>query len=559
MTTIIFTTDRPQVYLVEEIFDPTHNPSGNVIPRPGSLVLDRNQGLLQRVVSLDDKFTVMYGPVYTSLLAPDPNVTQPQDKNIVSIVDYGNSRFYLFYDKAEHPTKLNVDKKVIVLGDDAKSFSIVKFNAQLQQYLPISLYYDTDGIYRGTEIPLIEIDTVNDKIKVPTNCHTTEDINDDEVYYMFIHDYAGTQCGSVKLYAKRGVLNNSAGDELIIEQFVISGTQMDPNGFYLYPDQDPDSLMINAKIVYNNGQDRIIPIDNAICHIYGLEGFTAAYPGQEVDLLVRYFLAPTQQAAGDSLIVSGSTRSLVKRSKLIVKDPGTNEYNIKILVIPKYLPTVYKYTLMFYLYVVGDNTVRNITALVDVSPSFDGRLMGVDQQVLLSFRIRSVFPDAASDYMYQQPAVVKLAPYSYYEKYITRDTMGDTYGIYGADSPITPRPILYYDINLEKYFIPTSKFGTIDRLLESFYYKARPLYDNSSMPTPPKPTHFTVRDSVSGVLLLSAPIDLAGYEQAFGLVSNLSNSQLLGTNCIVEFLEYHQGQYHVLYGSPVDVIAGTFV
>jgi len=151
--------------------------------------------------------------------------------------------------------------------------------------------------------------------------------------------------------------------------------------------------------------------------------------------------------------------------------------------------------------------------------------------------------------------IIKLAPFSFYEKYVIRDTVGDSYGIYGVDSPILPRPVLNFDEVTNKYFIPTSKFSTEDMMLEAFYYKTRPLYNSGWLSSPPKPSHFTIRNAVNGTILLSAPVPVDGYQQKFAITDTVNPNQLLGTNCIVEFLLYERNQYTVLYGAPVDVIS----
>lgn len=550
----IFTTDVPSFYLLEQIYDSRTNPTGTIVPRPNSLVLDpANNGLLRRVASVDPTtMNSTYASVFTSLLAPPINDLDPSDSSVVSIIDYGNSRFYLFYDKAENPTKLTIDKKVIILGDDAKMFEIAKYDTTLQQYVPISLYYDTDGTYRGTKIPLAEIGTANDA-KVPTNCHTKEDLVEGQVYHLIVYDYAGTQCGALSLFAKKALINNAYEDELIIEDLVIEATQKDANGLYLFPDQDPGSLVITPRLVYNNGTSRVVGIDNELCHMYGLEDFTAAYPGQSVEVLIKYFLASTQQATGPCLESSGNTRYLIKETTLTVKDPGTNEYSLKILTVPIYIASISKWTLMFYLYVVGDSMVRNITSLVTVTGGFDGRLMGVDQSLMLTFKIRDVFPAAVSDYIYQQPLVIRVAPYSYYERYVMRDTLGDAYGIYGVDAPAVPRPVIYYNSTSQQHCIPTSKFLNKAMMLEAFYYKGRPLFDSSLISAPSTPSHFTLRNAANGTLLLAAPIAVENYEQTFSLVGVTNQNDLVGSSCIVEFLVYENGQYTVLWGEPVDV------
>ena len=555
---ILFTTEKPSFYLLNEIYDSVKNPTGTIIPRPNSLVLDPiNNGLLRRVTSVDpNTLNSSYGPVYTSLLTPPPEDLE-EDNEGISIIDYGNSRFYLFYDKAESPTKLNIDKKVIILGDDAAAFEIARYDAATQKYHPISLYFDTNGVYTGTKIPLNTITTASNA-KIPTNCHTSHNIQDDDVYHMFIYDYAGTQCGSIKLYAKQAIINNAYEDELLIYDFIAEATQMDDNGFYLFPDQDPASLVITPRVVLSNGTTRAIGIDNAICHLYGFEGFTAAYPGQTVELIIKYFLHPNQQAVTKKLITSGNSRFLVNQVTVTVKDPGTNEYSVKIVVVPVYLASVSKYTLVFFMYTLGDNNVRNITPLVNVS-AFDGRLMGIDQSITMTLRIRDVFPEAETDFIYQQPVILKLAPYDYYDCYVIRDSVGDTYGVYGVDSPILARPVLYYDSSIEKYFIPTSKFSNKNTFLEAFYYKSRPLYDSQWLNSPVNPTHFTIRNAINGMLMISAPISIESYGQNFSLINVENQNQLLGSNCLVEFLRYENNQYTVLFGAPVDVHSGTFI
>lgn len=561
---ILFTTDRPDFYLLEQIYDSATNPTGTVIPRPGSLVIDPgNDGLLQRVVSVNTTtHNSTYGPVLTSLARPIVEQPNPFDDNIVSIIDYGNSLFYLFYDTSETPTKLNIDKKVIVFGNDADMFEIVRYDTSLQQYVPISLYYDTDGNYGGTKVPLVVVEKegilLND-VKVPTNCHTNHNITDNDVFHCNIYDYAGTLCGSFKLFAKRAVVNNNLDDNLIITNFLLESTQEDSNGdFYLYPDQDPLSLVINPTVIFNDGDRKIIEIDNETCFLTGFEGFTASYPGQEVNIVVKYYLESIQQAMADSLVLTGQSRMLVREKKVRVVDPRTNEYVLKILVVPKYNKTTGKWNLLFYLYTLFSNTVIDVTAYVTLSPAFDKTAFGVDQTLLMSLKVKDIYPDMVGSYTFQQPVVIRIAPYSYYERYIIRDTVGDTYGTYGVEAATLSRPVLYYDSTLGQYFIPTSKFKTKANVLEAFYYKMRPLYDNGLLVDPVIPSHFTIRDSSNGSILMSTPVALADWEQAF-TISNLSTSNaLVDNNCIVEFLKYEEQQYTVLFGAPVDVYEGVF-
>ncbi len=558
MPVYLFSSDRPDFYLRSQLFHPVDNPAGQIIPRPHSLVLDLDTGLgnpptLWEVLTVvEDTGVYTLGPVGTTLLAPTTQLPNDGDESPCSLIDYGNCRFYLYYDESESPTKLNVDKKVIILGNDAKDYELMKYDVESDNYLPISLNYDTNGIFRGNRVPLESI-VGSPNTKVATNCHTSIEMEDEDVYYMFIYDYSGSQCGSIKLYAKRAVVNNVLDDTEIIEDFQLEGTQKNALGFYIFPDQDPDSLVIDPQVTYNNGKVTSIPIDGSVCHLYGFEGFTAAYPGQQVDILVKYFLSPMQQAAGDFLDVVNDARFLFKQEKVIVMATDETEFKIKILTVPRYVPALGAWTLMFYLYEIGSDTVRNITHLVSTDIPFNGVDMNANQAMILSFRLREVFPAANQDIQYQQPLVIRLAPFSFYERYTTRDSIGDEWGVFGVDAPTVPRPVIYFDPTAEQYYIPTSKFMNVDIFLTAAYYKARPLFDTSWQVEPIEPTHFTIRDASTGMLVLASPIEMVNYAQAWSVLGPLSNV-LVGTNCIIEFLaELQSGAMATLYGAPIDV------
>lgn len=552
---IAFTHETPGFYQLWEIYDSiTNSSSGKIIPRVGSGVLDPSNGALFYVVAVSPvTYNSELGPVLTTLVAPDAPPTDNPD--LTSVIDYGNSRFYLFYDTSERPTRLKIDKKVIVLGDDSQTYEVMKYSAENDSYVPISLYFDTDGDYRGTRIPLEEITgTVN--ARIPTDSHTSIELVDEEVFYMFVYDYAGVQCGSVKLYAKKALISNISDGLEIIEGFDIEGTQRNALGLYIYQDQDPDSLVIRAKLTYNTGKVRNLAIDNELVHLYGLAGFTPSYPGQEVSILVKYFLGDYQQAAGDFVDSVSGVRFLYKRERLIVRAQDGSEYKMKILTVPRYNQATGTYFLMFFLYRIQDGSVREITHLVQISPGFDGTDMSSAQEVHLTFRIRDVFPDSPVDQEYQQNVIVRLAPYSFYERYILQDDKANSYAIYGVDSPVLARPVLYYDSAVSQYLLPTSKFPNVRQLLEAFYYKNAPLYDSQWLVEPVVPTHFTLRDPATGGVIVGSPILIENYALPFSAVGSVSGS-LVGTNVIVEFLKQNGAQFDVLWGSPVDVIAIT--
>jgi hypothetical protein len=550
---ILFTDENPDFYVLSQIYDPDTNPGGMIIPRPNSIVLDPDEdNLLQKVVAVDEATKkVSYEPVKTSLLMPDVDSTTEEDG--ASIVYYGNSRFYLFYDTREVPTKLTIDKKLIILGNDAETYSVMKKDSN-GDMVPISLYYDENNVYQGQFIPLIEVPGQTN-VKSCPSCHTSMLIGDDEVYYIHVFDYAGTLTSVIKVYGRKALVNNTLGDNEIIEGFDVDATQESGDDFYLYPEQDVDSLMMVAKLVYNTGREISAPIDGNICYQYGLENFIPSYPGQTAKVLTKYFLGEFQQAFGNFIGSSNGVRFLLNTKTIRVLTPDDTDYLFKISVIPYYVSSQSKYMLMFMLYEIG-STPKIVTSNITLANDFDGISMGVDQLLEMSFDLKDIHPSLENPRIVHQNMLIKIAPYNMYERYILRDP-GDNENVFGTDSPITPRPVIYYDSNIQKYFIPTSRFNNKNLVLEAFYYRAKPLFDTNLSAVPVEPTHFTIRDVLTGNELLTSPISLDDYTQSWA-ISGLPPESLTNRNCIVEFLKESGGAFDYLYGTPVDVYPGTF-
>jgi hypothetical protein len=90
---------------------------------------------------------------------------------------------------------------------------------------------------------------------------------------------------------------------------------------------------------------------------------------------------------------------------------------------------------------------------------------------------------------------------------------------------------------------------------------ASPPYDPTIAEIPQVPTHFLLRDIVTGNMLITAPLPVASFQSAFNLLEgNSSDSAYIGATVIVEFLNViTPSNRRVLFGVPVDVAAGGYV
>lgn len=154
---------------------------------------------------------------------------------------------------------------------------------------------------------------------------------------------------------------------------------------------------------------------------------------------------------------------------------------------------------------------------------------------------------------YTQGTTIKLLPPTSYVRYILSDSTSSPF-TYGNDSTSDRRPVLLFDSNKGKYFIPSSVFTNEAAVLQSFFYDANPPYDSRTESNVPVPTHFGVRDPYTGVLLSLNP--LSTYTSGF----TLSNSKdYTNQTVIVEFHLQNADSDLIIYGVPVDVHSGALV
>ena len=571
---ILFTEEKPNVYLKSQIFDPDTNPNGQIIPRVGSLVIDTpNGGTIYWVESVDDttfKSTLIIAK--TALLAPSDK--QPED-NESFIIDYGNTIFNLFFDPSTHPKHLSIDKKLIIVSNDAYYYKLYKFNDNSNSYEVISSYYDNNtNQYIGESIPLIS--TAVNNVKGFPDCYTMSHLENGDSIFIRIFNKNDNQVGEIVTIAKEGVISSPIIDPPIID-FYLSATQEINDKFYLYPDQSLDTLMITPILVYENGQEVIAPIDNNICYMYSdLQYFVPSFPGQKAKVLIKYFLSPNQNVQPNQNIQvyeSNGLKYLTISKDIIVLDNEEVSYDVKISVIPTFITSANTWKLYFYLYTVDGNLVKDITDDVDVKVAFagesdynrefNGQEYNHEQILKITYDLKLAFPMMPTSLIHEQTTAVKLSLPTEFIKYTIRDP-GDDIGdgnniIYGIEGGSNNRPILRYDTNNQKYQIPLSPFVTKEKMLEDFYYKANPPYPlNETNNDIPMPSHFTIRDILTGGLLLSSPVDIesnsSGYLTEFS-TTTINPNDLVGTNCIVEFLKYDVANdiFLSIYGVPVDV------
>ena len=543
---ILLKDQKPDSLFLTQLYDPDTDGiyvdgSAKLIPKPGSLVIDKaNGGSLYYVSSIDERFK--------STLVPCSIVVKDDGSSIIKLLSYGNDKFYLFYDNRVKPTKLIIDGKLIVFGSSLSEYRLVKTNASGKTEI-LSAYIDTNESYCGERIPLADINGISGA-KQLTNCHTFySGWQEGDVIEAEIYDNVGVLCLVVQLFIKRAtILNDLASNNGIITGFDATCNQMMGSDFYLYQRQDPNHLAITPVITYSDLSSEQVVINNKDCFLYGFENFTPSFPGQKVKIMIKKYLNHRQQS---TLAVQTADKRYIVCEKMVTVISNTSVDGIKVSVMPIYDLQLNTYYLKFVAYTDKRDRVIDVTQYVNLTTEFDGMKVNAPQRLMFNLDLGKVF-NSDVYIPYNQICYISLKPYKEYQRYTLSD-YADLNPVYGVESVVSRRPVIMYDAALEQYFIPTSKFPDVDSFLEAFYYNANPPYDTNESIEPVKPTHFTIRALDNLGTIITAPIEIEQYIQAWNITRTENPGMLVGYNVIVEFLVVTSSSTQILYGVPVDV------
>lgn len=538
---IIYNNRKPDAYQESDIFDPDNPESGKYFPSLYSLVI-RKDSTLWYVSARDDT-------TFKTTLSPCSIVEESSDKDKVKLVNYGNDHFCIYQDARVSPTKLIVDAKVLFYGLNLKEYTLSRKTDTSAEEI-ISLYLDNMDHFVSDRIPMTPVGEKLLAYKFPTNCHTNVRLIEGEPITLTAYDTFGDVVAKLTLFVRNAVwLNDLNSLSNPIVEFNADCLQERGDEWYIKERQDPAHLNIRPYIVFADGTKKYVNVDNMRCFIYGLDDFLPSYPGYSQTVVLKYFL-------GRNEVSQTGDRFLTMSKKLVVvKD--SPDYSGKISTIPVYSPKLGSWYLRFFLYTDKRNTCIDVTDAVeyDAETSFNGKpaMYGTEQKITLSLDLNKVI-DIGMSVIISQNVYVTVWDHRNYERYTLRDNK-TTDVVYGVDGSITRRPVIGYDKQIKKYFIPTSIFRNKEAVIESFYVKSSPFFDTRTETVAPTPTHFILRDAVSGRQLNANPIELDVFGSSFNVTGP---DNYLDQTVVVEFLQQIADEYRILYGAPVDVHENAF-
>jgi hypothetical protein len=553
--TALLRPNKTDNYIRAAIYDPTYtHPSYDayqgqrIIPVPGSIVMDYDTTPLW-VISIDPE---TYVPTYEAIRIGSEN------DNVVSILNYGNSVLRLYVDYRAAPYPATPDTKCIFIGKSPRFYTLTRYPRTSQATI-ISQYYNQAGGLVSQMVPLSPMDTTNTSWYLQRG-HLNTILDDNEEVLVTIYNEDGVEVYSAQLFVKESaVINEDIVYAPTIVGMSISSNQRLANGdFFLYEKQDFASLGIQVNLVYDDGSSYTVPIDGIKCVMYGQEDFISSFSGLRQPITIKYYRSENE--AIDPMI-SDATGTMISTQAIVTVIPNTLGTTVKIMAMPSYNPTTARYVMRYYMYFADGRTSLDVTGSVSI---IEGTLnptsayFGQWQTYVIAVDMRNVDPtNYPTSALYQQTIVIQFGIPTATIKYQIRDSSTSTY-IYGQDNSTTRRPSIRFDRTRGQAFIPSYVFGNQQAFLRSFYTMANPPYDPTIAEIPQVPTHFLLRDIVTGNMLITAPLPISSFQSAFNLLNDTVGMYIGATICM-EFLNVINPQTRrTLFGVPVDMIAGTY-
>jgi hypothetical protein len=536
------------------LYDPTwSDPSygdyeEKIVPQVGSIVQDSDETPLWVIAVDPNTFIPTYMPVPIN----------SQNDNVISLLNYGNSTLRLYIDKRASPYPVTVDSKCVFLGKSPRFYTLTRYPGTSNETI-ISKYYNSGGVYVSTQVPLNALDSTNSSWYLP-RCHVTEVLDDNEEIKAKIFTEDGVEVYSALLLAKESsVVNQDVYYSPTIVSMTVSGNQTLSDGsLYLFERQSISSLGITATLIYSDGTSLEVPIDGLKCILYGQNDFISSFSGLKQYITVKYFRSTSEAI---SPTISDPTGQMISVSVPIMVVPNSLSTTVKIVPIPTWSPSLSRYVLRYYMYFGDGRSHIDVSGYVTIttgSVNTTSTYFGITQSYVVSVDMHQIDPSHyATSTTYSQNIAIQFGPTTTLVRWWFSDSLSSPL-IYGQDNNSTRRPILKFDTTLNQYFVPSNVFSNSAAFVNSFYTKTNPPYDPSVSEIPTQPTHFVIRDILTGLMIVSSPIPIANYSNVFNMIEDTVGSYKTST-VMFEFVSIVSGQTRVLFGAPVDVYTGTYV
>lgn len=555
--TALLRPQSPGVYPRAWIYDPTwSDPSYSaylgqkIVPAVASIVQD-SDGTPLWVKAVDP---VTFIPTYIAVPLSTSN------DNVVSLINFGSSMFRLYADYRNAPYPVTPDSKLVFIGKSPRFYTLVRYPDTARETI-VSQYFDSTGGLTSQMVPMKALDSNENSWYLP-RCHINVLLEENEEIRVRVYNEDGSEVYNAMLHAKTSaVINEDVVYAPSIVAMTISGNQQLADGtFFLQETQDFGSLGLRATLIYDDGSTQEAQVDGTKCVMYGHTDFISSFSGLKQYVTIKYFRSENEAISPQIADATGQMISIRVPVTVIANTLGTTT---KIMPMPVYNTNTARYVMRYFMYYGDGRTATDVTpyaSIVSGTLVTDSSYFGVSQTYTVGVDMKNVDPtNYPVSALFQQTVVIQFGPPTQLVKWTIRDATTSPF-IYGQNTSAAQRPVLRYDRTRKQYFLASYIYSNVQAFLNSFYFMAAPPFDPQIATVPQTPTHFAIRDLITGNMIVTAPVPVGSFNQPFTILGDNGTGLYLNSTVIVEFYNVINAQTRrVLFGVPVDVAVGSYV
>jgi hypothetical protein len=485
-----------KVWLRKEIFT---GPTGVGLwcPNVDDMLIDWDVGF-RRVTTID---------ITTGLSTSIPWVLQPgsnSDVEVDVLLGVGTGKqsetWRVYIDTRQMPYSLQVDGRLHLYRSDAFCYKVF-LGTDISEATGevISSYYTPSQEFQGENIPLelVATDDINNRaIWAPMAGNTNRQLNNGEVVTVVLYSASGPALSHATMLVENTALvrRSEAGMKQVKSISIKSPylSDADPRLLIVPINADIKTLVITGQVLYSTGEliDVPITLDGlGKMSLHGLQWYTPTIQSAKMPMTLAYRLSEDEYSIEHGMTENG----MITEPFEIKAGAVDNAFSLKLYVYPTWNKVASRYDLDFWLFSIDRDLYyrlpRNIVETPENEAVFDGQNYTSRQRLKFGVQLNKVDPMfTAHKFVQNTEIALRQAGNEKGTKWQVKldPTQLEFYG----DGLIASNR--FVNVNLS-YMSLKNNCTTQTQWLDKLFYGVNPLFDDTSEPKAPMPTHFVVQ------------------------------------------------------------------
>lgn len=401
--------------------------------------------------------------------------------------------YRIYVDKSVVPYRLSVDRRLFVGGSTCSYCKLYKGADVSPTGIVVSGIYSSSGVLQSDSIPL-EVVRADTELKVVSTCFSAAELFNGELVTAVFFDTNGVVVSKRQLLVEEsGFIRGTEASTKYVSSIALDSPFLSTmnNKLLMYPMNVPlNTMNVTAIITYSDGSNVRKAIDGVNVSLFGLDNYTATIVGQRAELVLKYKLAPNEEA----LDVHLGTDNFISEVYDIETYNTDGHYAVQLFGYPIWSNANHTYTLKWYMYDLNRSSFYDVTNNVIINTnrsSFVPNAYGTKQTLTVSINLATVNGSYKTFNHVQMVSFTLNKPGSgrpsldNIPNWVV-DVVADGGMTYGYNTHST-----YRLIGPSKSTIRIAPmFTTQEDWLKGMYLNTQPMLDSTVETTVPTPTHF---------------------------------------------------------------------